>query len=157
MLTFSNKTDHVTKTLELTLEGAIDDDMALPALDLTGIAHFTIDFDLVAAINSMGVKKWMLFLNSSNLDKVHVIFKNCHPAIIEQINLSKSFLPNHGKVESFYADYICESCDHDQEVHFRSVSFDTDNIPDHPCPKCQANMEFDGDEDYYFMFLEFAQ
>lgn len=114
------------------------------------------NFKEVAAINSCGVRAWINFLRDVQKDR-EVIFAECTPEVISQINMIPNFLGS-AKIQSVYAEYGCESCGH-QEMHLFVEGKDLPTSPDddfseRACPKCGEEMEMEEIEEEYFAWLD---
>jgi hypothetical protein len=109
----------------------------------------------VRRIISCGVREWVNFVR--DLPSVtELTFTHCSPAIVTQLNMIYNFR-GQAKVRSFYAPYICESCNHEEEklldVQSQFPSGRTDRVPDFTCEKCNQPMEFDDLPERYLSFL----
>src|SRR5690606_19170358 len=109
----------------------------------------------IRRINSCGVREWVNFVRE--LPEVgELTFTHCSPAIITQLNMIYNFRGS-AAVRSFYAPYICESCNLEEEklldvaTHFPNGEID--RVPDFTCAKCGEQMEFDDLPDRYLSFL----
>lgn len=113
----------------------------------------------VKRINSCGVREWVNFVR--DLPEVtNLVFTDCSPAIVTQLNMIYNF---RGKadVRSFYAPYVCETCDHEEEVLLdvaeQFPEGKVDSVPEFPCPQCKDEMmEFDDLPERYLSFLSEA-
>jgi anti-anti-sigma regulatory factor len=109
----------------------------------------------VRRINSCGVREWINFVR--DLPNVsELTFSHCSPAIVTQLNMIYNFRGN-AKLRSFYAPYICESCNAEEQklidVEEQFGSGDIYNVPDYECEKCSEPLEFDDLPDRYLAFL----
>lgn len=96
--------------LVLVFSGPIDENTQFPNPDLGGQSCLVLDFNDVTYINSIGIKGWIQWITPL-AEKTAVEFRRCPKAIIFQINMVKNFLPENGKVTSFYLPLFCEACD----------------------------------------------
>jgi hypothetical protein len=117
----------------------------------------TVVFKLgeVRRINSCGVREWVNFVRDLP-DVADLTFSHCSPAIVTQLNMIFNFRGT-AKVRSFYAPYICESCNLEEEklldVETDFPNRQTERVPEHACAKCGEPMEFDDLPERYLSFL----
>jgi hypothetical protein len=112
----------------------------------------------VRRINSCGVREWVNFVR--DLPSVtELTFTHCSPAIVTQLNMIFNFR-GQAKVRSFYAPYICESCNHEEEKLLDVQSqFPSGQpgalgrVPNFSCESCSEPMEFDDLPERYLSFL----
>jgi hypothetical protein len=106
------------KEAQITLSGYLDESAVLPERDIfDGLEKVIFDFDKCDVINSGGVKLWVVLMSHiEKLPQLKVIFKNCRPLILDQINLIESFLPANGEVQSLYILLFCEKCERELDV-----------------------------------------
>ncbi len=117
----------------------------------------TVVFHLaeVRRINSCGVREWVNFVR--DLPGVESLtFTHCSPAIVTQLNMIYNFRGSAG-VRSFYAPYVCESCNNEEEklldVQSQFSTGNLSNVPEFQCEKCGMSMEFDDLPERYLTFL----
>lgn len=110
---------------------------------------------LVTRINSLGVKSWVRYFDQLNRSGIEVVFSQCSPAIVAQLNLISNFNCG-GAVESIYVPYVCQSCNAELVALFttdalRKTQF---RIPSLTCTKCQSTRTvFDDIPEEYFSFM----
>ncbi len=109
----------------------------------------------VRRINSCGVREWVNFVR--DLPGVtELTFTHCSPAIVTQLNMIYNFRGN-ARVRSFYAPYVCESCNNEEEklldVQSQFPSGNVSSVPDFKCEQCNMSMEFDDLPERYLSFL----
>jgi DNA-directed RNA polymerase subunit RPC12/RpoP len=109
----------------------------------------------VRRINSCGVREWVNFVR--DLPGVSdLTFTHCSPAIVTQLNMIYNFRGS-GRVRSFFAPYVCESCGHEEEklldVQSQFPTGSVHSVPDYKCEQCGAQMEFDDLPERYLSFL----
>ena len=124
-----------------------------------GIEDQKITFILeeIHLINSVGVQKWVKFMENLPPD-VQLTFEKVSLRIVNQVNIFANFLGGRkAKFTSFYAPYYCEKCD-DSRVELIDVSelnLKTVIIPPiKGCQVCQSRLEFDAVPTKYFSFLK---
>ena len=71
-----------------------------------------INMEQVTSINSIGVKSWILW--TSQIPRtVKLTLERCPYVVINQVNMIHGFIPDHTIIESFFAPFVCESCDYE--------------------------------------------
>jgi len=101
--------------LHIKLAGDINEDVTLPDLELQGIKKIEFDFKDVDLINSCGIREWLNWLKKVTTQP-EIEFNNCPPIIIDQVNMISGFIPDGGKILSFYVPYYSEDQD---KVHLQ--------------------------------------
>jgi hypothetical protein len=138
--------------------GEIDENVDLSELRrrLRGAVEFQLAE--VRRINSCGVREWVNFVR----DLPHVTeltFTRCSPAIVAQLNMIYNFRGD-AKIRSFYAPYVCESCNNEEEklldVDAQFPDGEVKEVPHFPCSECGEVMEFDDLPERYLSFLSEA-
>jgi len=145
-----------SKTVDVVLAGILNEDseIALQGLviALQGFENIIFDFNGLATINSLGVRAWVLFLRQVETHRT-LVFKACSAQVIHQVNMIPNFLGK-AHIESFWVNYICESCDKIEKKLIQTSSLPAKTAPTPPpCPSCQKSMESEEIEDEYFAFL----
>ena len=112
----------------------------------------------VRRMNSCGVREWVNFVRDlPNVEEL--TFTHCSPAIVTQLNMINNFRGS-ARVRSFYAPYVCDDCNHEEEklldVQSQFPNGSTNRVPAHACSKCQKPMEFDDLPERYLSFLNEA-
>lgn len=137
------------------LAGRMDEDMDLEKVKTVSEPQVIFDFKEIESINSCGIRDWINFLGE--IPKAHkIIYKNCPQVIIEQMNMVKGFLPSNSTIESFFAPFFCEECEHEEKILLSPDKVIEKKPPtDIVCPKCSASgMDFDAIAAQYFHFLD---
>ncbi len=143
--------------LVATLDGNADHDAGFAEqINTEGIKTLQITCRNVDLITSLGAKVWIQYFGSIKKQGIAVEFYQCSYAVIEQINLIKSFRLS-GKVISMLVPYACSRCHHEfSELQttdaLRSLHFQT---PKRTCPKCHTSegAVFDDIEEEFFGFM----
>ena len=94
----------------------------------------------------------MTFLRGAAEGGRDIIFKECTPDVIMQVNMIPSFAGN-AKIESFYCNYICETCDNTETVLLEVEKLPKNELPTSYGCECGAEMVTEELEDEYFAFL----
>lgn len=112
----------------------------------------------IRRINSCGVREWVNFVRDLP-DVTKLTFTHCSPAIVTQLNMIYNFR-GPATVESFYAPYVCENCNNEDDklLDVQTVYADgvITGVPDFECEECHEAMEFDDLPERYFSFLSEA-
>lgn len=109
----------------------------------------------VRRINSCGVREWVNFVRDMP-NVADLTFTHCSPAIVTQLNMIYNFR-GHAKVRSFYAPYLCENCQREEEklldVQSQFPDGNLGALPEFKCANCSQAMEFDDLPERYLSFL----
>jgi hypothetical protein len=149
------------KKAVLALRGPIDEGSDYTAAQWQGVEEVTFDFSGVTLINSTGLQRWIKFLEGIPAG-VRIAFARCPVRVVNQINMFPGFLAGRSvQIESFYASYYCEACDKSSDVLLETgkdfkVKGAAVGAPARACPDCKTEMEFDGIEKKFFLFLRTA-
>jgi DNA-directed RNA polymerase subunit RPC12/RpoP len=136
----------------ITLIGQINEDSQFETILAVGENKIVFNFDQVDSINSCGIRDWIKMLGE--LGDKEVTYKNCRQIIIEQMNMVHGFIKEGATVESFYAPYFCENCEHEMQHLLKTNEVSGGEAPDIKCPECgHEHMDFDAIADQYFQFL----
>jgi hypothetical protein len=142
--------------IAVTLSGIINEDAELGlnaiATELADKKRVSFNFAQVKSVNSLGVRSWVQFLRTVD-DGREITFIEGTPDVIMQINMIPSFM-GRATIRSFYANYICESCDLTSKVLIDVASLAPKTIPNpQKCSNCGSLMETEELEEEYFAFL----
>ena len=150
-------------TLIVKVEGEVDEDANFAQLNFDGISKVLIDLEKVHSINSCGIRTWFHWIREIPAE-IQISYEKCPQIIVDQINISKGFLPPRAKVSSFYVPYHCDECGADHmEMLTRGENYQEslDGVEDwvkfeetHDCPNCGGEMEVDIINAKYFKFLK---
>jgi anti-anti-sigma regulatory factor len=143
-------------TVEFT--GEIDENTDFSELSSRLSGNVVFHLGGVRRINSCGVREWVNFVR--DLPNVNELtFSHCSPAIVTQLNMIYNFRGG-AKLRSFYAPYICEDCDIEEE---KLLDVDSQfgpgkelEVPEFNCERCSEPLEFDDLPDRYLAFLSEA-
>lgn len=115
-----------------------------------------INFRKVEFVNSCGVRAWVNFMRDLGKSR-KVIFEECVPDIVTQINMIPSFRGG-AEIKSVYASYACDHCgNHEQVLFEKGRNLPTKSnmeVPKMACRKCSEPMEMEELEDEFFAFAE---
>lgn len=128
----------------------------------SGASELAIDLGEVSQINSIGVKKWITFLNG--LPREYSLrFDRISEPIVAQANVIASLLgPAGTPVAVFMAPYLCGKCGkgHSRELRPADIRPGDDGTfvaPELPCSECGGTEAFDEFAEEYFYFLNHAR
>ena len=136
--------------------------------DLTEVAEFEdladrlsglVEFDLggIRYMNSAGVRKWVLFLEKL-VNVTAYTFVRCSTAFVMQASMVSRLLGT-GRIDSFWAPYICQSCDReDQRLLHVSSPMTIQQMAELQlrCSACGGPLMLDEVPERVFAFLEAA-
>ena len=141
----------------VSFDGSLTEDSAqslMPLLSNSG-ENFIFNFRGIDYVNSQGVKNWINFLRAFEVGR-NIVFEECPVYIVVQINMIKRFKGS-AVINSFFSDFNCESCDHEQSVLFDARQ-GYENLVEAAeavrCERCNSAMELEGSIDFYFDFLK---
>ncbi len=138
----------------VTLSGVIDEDTTFEALKSVS-GPIIVNFKGVTSINSCGIRSWVNTVKE--LSSVGIIYEECTPLIVRQMNMVPSFV-GHAKVRSVFVPYVCEECDAESMKLASSSEFENGNVTVAETMKCtsceKGEMEIDGNPKQYFAFAK---
>lgn len=109
----------------------------------------------VRRINSCGVREWVNFVRELP-GVTDLTFSHCSPAIVTQLNMIYNFRGG-AQLRSFYAPYICENCNTEEEklldIESQFPDGQVADLPEFTCETCSEPLEFDDLPDRYLAFL----
>jgi CheY-like chemotaxis protein len=134
--------------------------------DLTEVAEFEdladrlsglVEFDLggVRYLNSAGVRKWVLFLEKL-VNTTAYTFVRCSTAFVMQASMVSRLLGD-GRIDSFWAPYVCQSCEREDQrlLHVSSpTSIQQMAEAQFRCSTCGGPLVLDEVPERVFAFLE---
>jgi CheY-like chemotaxis protein len=141
-----------TEKTRVVIKGDITE--ATSFADLMPIMVGRVDFDLsqVTYMNSLGVRAWVQFLKDAPIQgyELHA----CSVPFIVQAALSDAVL-GRGTVTSFFAPYVCEKCNHEEERLLQSATVLASELqpPTFNCPSCAGDLVLDDLPHRYLAFL----
>ena len=142
---------------KISLHGHIDEDSNFSAVPTGSSAQLVIDFNGVTAINSCGIREWIKWLKTIPTNK-EVVYQNCPKIIVDQANMVAGFVPENGKIQSFYVPYYCDSTDSEKMILFtegKEFNGESVNPPQGIVDdETGEEMEMDVIEAKYFKFLK---
>jgi anti-anti-sigma regulatory factor len=140
----------------LTIIGEIEDHTRLVQLAPQLGNRAIIDLEGVTFINSIGVREWIMLLDTLVEKGAKVVLRKISEPMVRQMTM---VLEARGEstVESFYAPYMCSKCAAERSlllmVEANRAALDALKPPSQPCPECNGTMEFDEFANRYLAFL----
>jgi hypothetical protein len=132
------------------LAGVIDESADLTFLEQL-VGPVRLNMRGIRRINSYGVRAWIEAVRRVP-SGVALELVECPPSVIDQINMVAGFA-GRGRVVSFLAPMICESCGNEKEQLFLTEDYRRERrLPDVRCPRCAAAMQVDDLEEQYLLF-----
>lgn len=154
MSKFELKMDKNADAAKISISGTIDEDVDFSNYSLNGLTKMEFDLNSVKSINSCGIREWIKWLGTNS--GANMTYVNCPKIIIDQINMVDGFLPQNGKVLSFYVPYYNDESGAEKNVLFRYGKEYSDtgvNTPEKVTDDTGLEMEMDVIESKYFKFL----
>ncbi len=141
--------------LVVKLSGHIDEDATFNGLELNGANKVVLELEGVTAINSCGIREWIKWIRTAP-GGANIVYKKCPKVIVDQINMVAGFLPDNGKVESFYVPYYSDESGNEKMILFQEgKEFKGNEVfpPSAVKDEAGSEMEMDVIEAKYFKFL----
>lgn len=138
------------------LIGSIDEDSQFSVVALTGQKKILLDLEQIKSINSVGIREWIKWTKSADGD-AQFVFQKCPKVIVDQMNLVAGFLPENGKVESFFVPYFNEDSGAEKMILFtEGKEFSNGQVTPPASVKGDGGEELEMDviEAKYFKFLQ---
>lgn len=138
--------------------GEIDQDAHLLELvgDLPSLEKSRVTFSCkgVRAINSIGIKDWIIYFDQLRNRGGKLAFEECTLPIVYQVNLISNFV-RIDEIKSLYLPYLCDACNKEFEVlkTVPELKGYNEKAPAAPCPHCGKSGSFDDQPELYFNFL----
>ncbi len=157
----SMSTDSSVKVIEIV--GLIGETSPFFLLPLHNIKELHLDMTKTTFMNSVGVKHWIMW--TLKVPKsIKVVLKKCPNMIASQASMVSGFLPANFEIQSFFAPFLCPSCEtehmveHIAGVHYKRAVPEAPSwikLPEIKCPKCKGpeNLEPDFFIEKVFAFL----
>ena len=151
----ADKTQNGTE-INVSLSGHVDEDAQFASLDLAGASKVTVNADGISAINSCGIREWVKWVRTAP-PQAQIVLQKCPKVIVDQINMVTGFLPENGKVESFYVPYYSDASGNEKMVLFsegKEFKGAEVHAPSEVKDDDGEAMEMDVIEAKYFKFLK---
>lgn len=138
--------------LDLTINGAIDEDIMLESVAITSGKTIHVHLDGVTMINSTGIRQWISWLKKYQNESW--VFWGCPPIFVNQLNMIEGFIPLKSRVQSFYIPYYSNETDEEKRLLMLRSDWEKDpkNFPSQKDSNGNE-MTLDVLPDKYFKFL----
>lgn len=137
------------------LSGIIDETVDFTTLNgAESLNTFRVDLYGIKRINSVGIKKWMIWFDGLAKKKVRFYFDRVSPAVVEQMGNISNFR-NGGEVTSVVLPFQCRACKNPSSFvktkdELSGVDLEKTGWS---CTHCgKAELEFDDLADEYLSF-----
>ena len=136
------------------MDGTVDESFDPSAEISDELKDFEVDCSGIRRINSIGVKKWIMYFSERRAQGAKIAFYSLSPALVEQANLISNFIP-HADIVSVALPFRCKSCGSDivlvkDKLSCLGVDLEFSNWA---CPSCtEVNLEFDDIASDYLTF-----
>ncbi|MDZ4662727.1 MAG: hypothetical protein SGJ18_14025 [Pseudomonadota bacterium] len=148
------------------IEGPIGETSEFFLLPLFGLKEIHLNLEKATYMNSVGVKHWVNWA-AKVPPEIKVILKKGPHIIANQASMVVGFLPKHFLIESFFAHFVCPSCELEviielrESEHFKRTSGEDAHwykLPQPSCSKCptETKLETDFFPEKLFAFLKRA-
>lgn len=141
-----------TERTRIVIKGDITEAVSFSGLLPSVVGRVSFDMSKVRYMNSLGVREWVEFLNEATAQGYE--FHACSVAFTLQASMVMGVL-GRGTVISFFAPYVCEQCEHQDEPLLQSATILAADYepPTLSCPECDGLMELDDIPERYLAFL----
>ena len=141
-----------TERTRIVIKGDITEAVSFAELLPSVVGRVSFDMSQVRYMNSLGVREWVDFLDKANAQGYE--FHACSVAFILQASMVMGVL-GRGTVVSFFAPYVCEDCEHQDEPLLQSATILAADYepPTLACPECDGSMVLDDIPERYLAFL----
>lgn len=155
MARFEIKLDKSSPSYKVKVTGVIDEDVDFSQYNLAGATSVEFQLGEIKSINSCGIREWIQWVSGAGA--VPVSYHQCPKVIVDQINMVQGFLPDKGKVMSFFVPYYSDDSGDEKSILFTYGKEYTDSgLAQSPSVKDDSGnpMEMDVVEAKYFKFLK---
>ncbi len=152
---FDLKIDKSGSPWKVQVAGVIDEDADFTSFALEGAPAVEFHLGEIKSINSCGIREWIKWIGTSKAAPVE--YHECPKIIVDQINMVQGFLPDQGKVLSFYVPFYSDESGTEKNVLFKlGEEYTLQGLQNPPAiTDDQGNsMEMDVVEAKYFKFLK---
>jgi hypothetical protein len=141
------------KQLSFNIVGLIGESADFFKVPVRDVHEIYLDMEKATYINSIGVKNWIMW--TAKVPKnVKVTLAKCPFVVANQAATVAGFMPENFKFESFFAPFVCPSCENESMILLsRTVHFEYEmgeaqcwyKPPVVNCKKCAGNPELEPD------------
>ena len=123
------------------VEGSIDEYFGEYCKEIKEIkqSNIVFNFEHLTFINSVGIRHWVEFLGEFE-KKREIIFEECSPVVVNQINMLPEFQSN-SKIVSIFGEFLCEDCGFTKNEKFLTeAGYDTlvSQMANRACQSCDG-------------------
>ena len=149
------KIDKNSEIMNIQMAGTIDEDVDFTQMSLGEAQVIDLELSGIKSINSCGIREWIKWMATNKNAKIKFI--QCPKVIVDQINMVDGFLPQNGKVSSFFVPYYNDDTGSEKNILFSyGTEFTDGNVNPPPAIKDEQgnDMEMDIIESKYFKFIK---
>lgn len=149
------KIDKNSEKLNIHMSGTIDEDVDFTQMNLVEAQEIDLELSGIKSINSCGIREWIKWMATNKNAKIN--FNQCPKVIVDQINMVDGFLPQNGKVSSFFVPYYNDNSGSEKNILFRyGTEFTEGEVkpPSEIKDDLGNEMEMDIIESKYFKFVK---
>lgn len=113
----------------------------------------------ITALNSLGIRKWILFIKSLGVSLVE--FYECSPQFIDTVNMLPDMVSPTGnmkRIKSIVIPYECSKCQKSQELiavmEKMAKNLEDITLGPTPCPHCESASYPQVTVEDHFLFLD---
>lgn len=123
------------------------------------VGRLAFDLSHVGYINSLGIRAWTEFLrrlDGGDRATGDYDFWSCSIPFVLQASIAPEVL-GRGRIESFFAPYRCQRCDHEEERLLQTRAIVAGDLREPPllsCPSCDGRMRLDDAPERFLGFLD---
>lgn len=162
----SLEADNTSEDVIIRFGPRLDESDHFPDIKVRLSQQVIFDCDKLINVSSAAMQNWILWMR--RLDpRTQFVFTHCRRKVVDMINSTQGFWPPDAKVESFYFPFICENCEHEEEVLLVRGKDYIESVDGKParflatktlnCGKCRETMEVAVLEDLFLQFLHYQR
>lgn len=145
---------------EVALAGSIDENtMLVELLDRARDGRLVLDLGGVRFINSIGMREWVSMQREAVRRGLRIEMRRVPEAIVHQLNIVPAARGT-SVVTSFYAPYVCDDCDREDDVLLEVAPHRAElaqrHTPARKCHVCGSAMVLADPPEIYFLFISGA-
>ena len=159
---FSVTSETTEDSVLLRFSGYINEDADFEHVPVLDTKSVYLDLESVDGTNSLGLKKWILWITEA-AKKNQFVLDKCPSYVVQQMSILQGFVPRGARINSIFVPYYCEGCGNEEQVlHENGSGFSTGTADSKPgyvlkegviCKQCSQGMEPDILPESYFKFL----
>lgn len=159
-------TDNSSEDVIIRFGQRLDEFDHFPDIKVRLSQQVVFNCDQLTTVSSAAMQNWILWMRRQD-PRVQFVFTHCRRKVVEMINAIQGFWPPDAKVESFYFPFICENCEHEEEILLERGKDYIESLDGQParflvtktlnCGKCRETMEVAVIEKMYLQFLHYQR